>query len=68
VLPATKEGGDFKVVLLQHHHVAIATNAAIGEPDELISDARLFQPFGGTMIVGRVVRGFAEHDPDRNPD
>src|SRR5260221_7247993 len=37
--PVAHDGGDVVAVLFQHHHVAIAANAVVAEPDHGVLDA-----------------------------
>src|SRR5712692_3234376 len=62
--PARDHRGDLPVVLFQHHHVAVAADTQIGEPDERGVDSRLTQVFHRAVIVGRVVGRLGGEDQD----
>src|SRR6267378_4384907 len=51
VEPVRDHRGDLPVVPFQHHHVAVAADTQIGEPDERGPDPRLPQVFHRAMIV-----------------
>ena len=49
--PIRDHAGDFKIIFLQHHHMAVAADAAIGEPDEAVLHAGLRKKLRCTMII-----------------
>src|SRR6266545_7675910 len=51
--PLMDRGRDLLVVLLVHHHVAVALDADLTEPQERRLDARLLQKLHRAMVVGR---------------
>src|SRR5262245_3807866 len=48
---------DLEIVLLDHHHVAVAMDAFVLQPDEFGPDACLTEILGGAVIVGLVIGG-----------
>ena len=64
--PAFDDAGDGVAVFLQHHHVAVAVDAAVGEVDEGVGDAGLGQVGGGAVIVGGVIGRLRRDDQDRD--
>jgi hypothetical protein len=63
---ALDDAGDGIVVLLQHHHVTVAVNVAVGEGDEGVGDAGLGEIRSGAVIVGGVVGRLRRNDQDRD--
>src|SRR5471030_87962 len=57
---------DRRVVPLDHHHMAIAADAAIGELDERAAHAGLREICHRAMVVSGMVRGFRLNDQERN--
>jgi hypothetical protein len=55
---------DLVRVLLQHHHVAVAVNADIGEADKGGLHPGLREVAHGAMVVRGVVGRFRRHDQD----
>src|SRR5690348_8809394 len=64
--PCRHCGRDLVAVLLQHHHVAVATDAAVGKPQVGGLDTRLAQIFDRAVVVARVIGGFRHHHQHRN--
>ncbi len=66
VEPLRDHGGDGGAVFLDHHHVAVAVHANIGEADLGVGHAGLREVGGGAVIVGRVIGRLAGDDHDRH--
>jgi hypothetical protein len=49
--PFVDHAGDVEIVLLDHHHVAIAADAFVLQADEFGLDAGLIEVLRGTVIV-----------------
>ena len=64
--PLRDDGGDLLVVLLVHHHVAVAFDAEVGELQEGRPGARLLQIFHRAVVIGGVIRGLRHHQQDRH--
>ena len=58
--------GDLLVVLLVHHHVAVAFDAEVGEPHEGRLDSRLLQVLHGAVVIGCVIGRLRHHHQDRH--
>ena len=65
VEPLGHDGTDLRIVLLQHHHVAVAVDADIGELDPGGMDAGLLKVLDGAMIVRRVIGRLRRQDQNR---
>src|SRR6266571_877782 len=64
--PPSHHRRDLEVVFLEHHHVPVAMDPDIRQPEERVLDTRLHQVFRGALIVGSVVTGLARDDQDRD--
>src|SRR3954447_11653383 len=63
IQPLRDHAGDRRVVLLDHHHVAVAEHADIGKADERVGHARLAQIVRRAVIIRGVI-GRLRHDDD----
>ena len=63
--PLRNDARDRETVLLDHHHVAVAVHAQLGEPDVRITHTRLGEVGRGAMVIGRVIGRFRADDDDR---
>lgn len=63
--PSVEEVGDFQVILLEHHHVAIPVNAVVRQLEQVCVYTRLIEPKSGTVIKNGMKRGLADHDDSR---
>ncbi len=64
--PLVDQMGDVEVVLLQHHHVAVAVNALVLQADVLGLDAGLGEVLRGAVVVDLMIGGFRRHHHDRD--
>ena len=66
VEPRGHDRGDRQVVVLQHQHVTVASDADVGELNPRGTDARLLEVLDRAMVVRCVVRGLGGQNQDRN--
>ena len=64
--PLVDEAGDLQIVLLQHHHVTVAEDAAVLQPDVLGLHAGLVEIFRRAVVVDLMIRGLGGDDDRRN--
>ena len=64
--PPGDHTGDLQIVIFQHHHVPVAVNAVLTQPQCGNLDAGLRQVLGGAMVVGRVIGGLGGDDDCRD--
>ena len=53
--PAGEHARDLEIVFFEHHHMAVAMDAAVAELYPHRMNAGLFQVFDRAMVVGRMV-------------
>ena len=63
--PARYHGSNLRVVLFQHHHVAIASDADISKFDPGGLNTGLLKVFDRAMVVRRMIGRFRRENQDR---
>jgi len=64
--PLLDHARDHVAVLLQHHHVAVALDAPVAQPDEGVLHAGLREILHGAVVIRGVIRGLGRDDQYRD--
>ena len=64
--PSGDHTGDLQIVIFQHHHVPVAVNAVLTQPQCGNLDAGLRQILGRAVVVSRMIGSLGGDDDCRN--